>query len=80
MTHDVNWARYAASHANTGQSVATGQPTLGVGSYRCEGCGRPHIVIAAIDEQGFEVNVSLPPALAHQVADMIHSHARTAVN
>lgn len=48
------------------------RPTFGVSSYICDCCGRKHIALACISDEGVEVNVTVPPGVGLQIAAEIY--------
>ncbi len=66
--NDPRWRRFEATHQGAAKSAGTGIPTLGVGSFVCNGCGKNHVVIATVMSNGYEVSLCLPPEEAEKVA------------
>lgn len=69
----LDWKRFVGILSMTAQDrrprrgeVAV--PTVGVSSYVCDCCGRKHVAIACIGDDGVEVNVTVPPEIAREVA------------
>jgi hypothetical protein len=68
MAHDPQWERFAGEAESGVSSTPQGaQPTVGVGGYACDGCGKPHIIIAAIYDD-LEADIFLTPDRAREVA------------
>lgn len=61
----VQWHRFSGAFANAVLPHGSGNdPTIGIAWYRCDCCGRDYLLVAAIAEDGTEVNVALPALAA----------------
>lgn len=66
----LHWDRFEGAFANAAPGRgAGGSPTVGVAWHRCDCCGRDFLVVAAIAEDGREVNVALPALQAADFAE-----------
>lgn len=67
----LEWTRFAGAFANAGQVAPSTAAIVGIAPDKCPCCSERYVVIAAIHPGGYEVSVSLPPAVALQVAHQI---------
>lgn len=76
MTNDPKWVRYAGNHARVHQHKPSpegqeGVPTLGIGAFECDECGKPHVSIAAITPAGLEISILLEPEIAGRAVQTV---------
>lgn len=68
MAQDPQWKRFAGGpHSSLVGLGRDNNPTLGVGGFVCDGCGEPHVLVAAIIYD-LETGIYLEPRRAREVA------------
>lgn len=69
--HSLDWQRVSGAFAHAAPASGPCDPTIGTAAHVCSCCGERYILIAAVAEDGAEVNVALPLAQAVDVAENI---------
>lgn len=65
-----DWHRFVGDFAQPGQTHPC-LPTIGIAADKCPCCDERRVLIAAIAEDGHEVNVAVNMAVALDIADRI---------